>query len=321
MAEDRSPWAPPPAGSPSAAGRSGYPSTAAPQQPHPPEPPILVSGVHAGAVTRLTTPQVDDVIVNGPAEPPDLARRNRLMLRWFGGVAAAVVAVGLAVVLGMTMTGNAGAGLLSRHADPPPDTRPHLAKLCPPPSTDPRRESAEPPPAPPGPRTVDAESGISYRAYGAPWEPWDQIWNAGTLHVVYKIGQHIVTEPGPRGEGYHASILSGSVPAAANDALVLDLKCTGHQVAADVRAEYYFQPTTIEMIRDEQATLGGRPAWVTKFRLHFSQVGLTATDELVGVALIDVGRPEAAILYVSIPGTHRQFDHVVDEVLDSVRPA
>jgi hypothetical protein len=34
-----------------------------------------------------------------------------------------------------------------------------------------------------------------------------------------------------------------------------------------------------------------------------------------------VGRPEAAIVYISIPETHRQFDPVVDEVLDSVRPA
>src|SRR6266508_4132508 len=109
-------------------------------------------------------------------------------------------------------------------------------------------------------------------------------------------------------------------PTAGNDALVLDLKCTGHQVAADVRAEYYFQPTTIEMMRDEQTMLGGRPAWVTKFRLHFKQAGLMATDELVGLALIDVGRPNAAIIYISVPGTHRQFDYVVDQVLDSVRP-
>src|SRR6266545_1529492 len=145
-------------------------------------------------------------------------------------------------------------------------------------------------------------------------------YRAGTLHVVYRVGQHFITEPGPYKRGYHASILSGSVPAAANDALVLDLKCTGHQVAADVRAEYYFQPTTIEMMRDEQTMLGGRPAWVTKFRLHFKQAGLMATDELVGLALIDVGRPNAAIIYISVPGTHRQFDYVVDQVLDSVRP-
>src|SRR5262249_21988412 len=161
---------------------------------------------------------------------------------------------------------------------------PQLAQLCPPPSTDPGQRQADPGPPLAGPRTVDTSAGISYRAYGEPWEPWDQVWNAGTLHVVYRVGQHFITEPGPFGQGYHASILSGAVPAAANDALVLDLKCTGHQVAADVRASYYFQPTTIEMFRDEAAVLGGRPAWVMTFRLHFSRADLRAKDELVGLA-------------------------------------
>ncbi|MDT4986557.1 MAG: hypothetical protein QOI74_651, partial [Micromonosporaceae bacterium] len=79
-------------------------------------------------------------------------------------------------------------------------------------------------------------------------------------------------------------------------------------------------PNTMDLIRDEQTTLGGRPAWVTTFRMHFHQSGLRATDELVGVALVDVGRPRAAILYVSIPGTNHEYDNVVDSVLDSVRP-
>jgi hypothetical protein len=59
---------------------------------------------------------------------------------------------------------------------------------------------------------------------------------------------------------------------------------------------------------------------VSEFRLHFSQEGLTATDELSAVAVIDVGKPTAAVLYVSIPGTHRQYDYVIDDVLTSVRP-
>jgi hypothetical protein len=231
-----------------------------------------------------------------------------------------VVVVGLVVLLAMVMTGNANSvSLFSRKANPPPDTRPRLAQLCPPPSTDPGKGSVEAPPAPPGPRTTDSESGISYRAYGAPWQPWDEVWTAGTLHVAYKAGQHFITEHYAMGD-YHASILSASVPATVNDAMVLDLKCTGRQVAADVRAEYYPRPNTMDLMRDEQTVLGGRQAWVTKFRLHFSQRGLQATDELVGLALIDVGRPSAAILYVSIPGTHRQFDSVVDDVLNSVRP-
>ena len=58
---------------------------------------------------------------------------------------------------------------------------------------------------------------------------------------------------------------------------------------------------------------------MTEFRLHFNEPGCKAKDELVAVALIDVGRPKAAVLYVSIPDTHRQWDYVVDDALASVR--
>jgi len=94
----------------------------------------------------------------------------------------------------------------------------------------------------------------------------------------------------------------------------------GRQVAADVRAEYYPQPNTMDPLRDELTKLGGRPAWVSEFRLHFKAPGLTATEELSAVAVIDVGKTTAAVLYISIPGTHKQWDRIIDEVLASVRP-
>jgi len=281
-------------------------------------------GYRPGAVTRLGTARPQPAPA-GPTPPIDpieqLKARDRRLRRIFLAVAAGVLAVGLVVVLAIVMTGNTSpSGIFGRPLAGPADTRPELAKRCPPPTDAPDSGPLQVPPAPPGPRTVDPEAGISYAAYSEPWLPWDQVWKGGTLEVTYRVGQHFITEPGPLFTGYHASILSGSVPATVNDALVLDLECTGRQVAADVRAEYYFQPNTQEMVRDERTTLGGRPAWVTVFRLHFDQAGLRAKDELVGVVLIDVGRPEAAILYVSIPGTHRQWDHVLDEVIDSVRP-
>jgi hypothetical protein len=258
----------------------------------------------------------------GVVDPP--TDRRRLLL--FGGAAGALLVVGLVVVLAMTISGG-----VDPVWDRPPalrDVRPPLARACPAPTELVPQDPTAPPPsapaspgprgsAPAGPRTVDAESGISYKAYAAPWEPWTTVWRAGTLEVPYKIGQHFVTEVYSGGT-YHASILSAAVPAADNDAIALNLECVGRQVAADVRAEYYPQPNRSEPIRDERTELGGRPAWVTVFRLHFKAEGLKATDELAAVATIDVGRPEAAILYVSVPGTHRQYDYVVDEVLASV---
>lgn len=277
----------------------------------------------AGMVTRIGSAPPAEPPTPAPPAPPGPAdpggRPDRRALWWFGGAAAAVLAVGLVVVLVSTLSGDPDPFWNRQSA--PPDTRPPLARLCPPPTAVPQREpdAGPPPPAPSGPRTEDPDARITYRAYGQPWEPWTTVWTQGTLEVPYKAGQHFVTEVYPEGT-YHASILSAAVPVAENDGLIIDLACVGRQVAADVRAEYYPQPNQVEPLADEQTVLGGRPAWVSKFRLHFSRPGLTATDELAAVALIDVGRPQAAILYVSIPGTHRQFDWVVDDVLDSVRP-
>jgi hypothetical protein len=269
-------------------------------------------------VTRTNDgPPPPDVLQFGPDDDP--VKRNKLLMRWFGGVAGLVVLGGLVAVLVMVL-GNPGGAvprLFGDRAAPPPDTRPELVKNCPPPSAYPDPQPA--PAAPPGPRTVDEESGVSYLAYGEPWEPWPMVWTGGTLRVSYKIGQHFVTEHYSGGT-YHASILSASVPATVNDGLAVDLKCTGRQVAADVRTQYYPNPNRVEDMTERETLLGGRPAWVTKFRLHFNKSDLRAKSELVGIALINVGRPEVAVVYVSIPDTHRQWDKAVDEVFDSVRP-
>lgn len=330
MAEDRSPWARPDTPVEVPAVEPATPEQPAPPAGDPVRPAVAVltssqkrSSValaprsRGGAVTRTTDPPPPDIIEFGPSDDP--IRRNKMLMRWFGGAAALVVLFGVIAVMIMVL-GNGGGLPVPRVFDDrggPPDTRPELVKDCPPPASYPEPEPA--PPTPPGPRTVDDESGVSYKAYDGPWEPWPMVWTGGTLRVQYKVGQHFVTERYSGGD-YHASILSASIPATNNDALAVDLRCTGRVVAADVRQRYYPNPNRLEQIEEKETRLGGRPAWVTKFRLHFSKTDLRAKSELVGLALIDVGRPQAAIVYISIPDTHRQFDPVVDEVLDSVRP-
>ncbi|MDY7084927.1 MAG: hypothetical protein SYR96_07455 [Actinomycetota bacterium] len=259
-----------------------------------------------------------------PDEPespqPDGPKRRRQQMLIFAGIAGAILAVGLTVVLIVVFSG--GGDPFRSRAEAPTDVRPPLAQACPAPTGSPSAAPTRAPGALPpvtGARTTDTEAGISYKAYGAPWEPWTDVWRAGTLEVPYRVGQHFVTEQ-YSGGSYHASILSAAVPAADNDAVTLNLECVGRQVAADVRAEYYPQPNTMDPIRDELTTLGGRPAYVSEFRLHFSAAGLTATEELSAVAVIDVGKTTAAVLYVSIPGTHKQWDRAIDEVFASVRP-
>lgn len=256
-----------------------------------------------------TEPEVPDPALAGAGA------NDRRMLVWFGVGGAVIAVIGLVVVIVLNLTTGLPGGTPPR-PDGPDESLPPLAAACPPPTESPPEGNEAPPYE--GDVTVDEVSGISYRAYGEPWMPWHQNWTNGELEVSYQVGQYFVTEQYSGGQ-YLASILSGSVPAAVNDGTDLDLKCVSEQVVADVRDNYYPQPNSMETIRDEAITLGGRPAWLREFRLTFERDGLNATDELVGVALIDVGRAEAAVLYVSIPGTHSEYDPVVNEVMESVR--
>jgi hypothetical protein len=322
MTEQRSPWAEPDT------QIVFEPVRPSPTFQRPVDEPRAASGYRSGRVSGLGVPPIappPDVPGGGSDNDDDPIRRNKRIMKWLGGGAIAIVVIGLVIVLGSVMTNNAitPGGLFADKPDSPSDTRPELARRCPPPSIPPDRPNPAVPQAPAGPRTVDEEAGISYKQYGAPWSPWDAAWvDQGELQVTYRIGQHFVTEPhyDNFGNDYHATILSGHVPAAVNDGLVLDLKCIGDQIAADVRVSFYPENNQLEPIDAKDLVLGGRPARLIKFRLHFSQPGLKAKSELVSIALIDVGRVEAAILYVSIPDTHRQFDYVADEAPESVRP-
>ncbi|MDQ1654745.1 MAG: hypothetical protein QOI35_3945, partial [Cryptosporangiaceae bacterium] len=46
---------------------------------------------------------------------------------------------------------------------------------------------------------------------------------------------------------------------------------------------------------------------------------LRAHSERVAVVLVDVGKPDAAVLYVSIPETHPQLYPEIGKLIDSVR--
>jgi hypothetical protein len=256
-------------------------------------------------------------VAGGPAGE---ARRPPLWA-WLAGGGVLVIGVVVVIVLALTRTFSGSPGQdpfnpFDRGQGRP--VPPPLARLCPPPSGSPPATEALPPPS--GPRLSDEDAGLSYGALGSPWRPWDQgVWNRGTLGVEFARGFFIVTETYAGGD-YLASVLSGKVPATVGDSLSLNLDCAGKQVVEDVRNSYYPRPNQLKRIREEVTTVGGRPAWLSEFDLTFQAEGLKARGERVAVVLVDVGRPDAGVLYVSIPETHAEFYPEIDKLIASVRP-
>ncbi|WP_051571351.1 hypothetical protein [Cryptosporangium arvum] len=253
---------------------------------------------------------------------PDAPAKPSVAKWVIGG--GAVLVLGLVVVLVLASAGvfrSDNPSLFGPFAGEDPEvSKPPLAQLCPPASENPPPGGKEPAPVA-GPRIPDRDAGISYLRLGDPWKLWDRgPWGQGTLGVDFNTGYYFVTETYSGGD-YLASVLSGKVPATVGDSLSLNLPCAGRQVAEDVRRAYYPQPNVKEQARDEQIVVGGRPAWVSTFHLTFEANGLDARGEQVAVVLVDVGRPDAAVLYISIPDTHRQYNPEIDRVIASIQPA
>ena len=280
---------------------------------------VVPAPSHVSVASASSPPEDDDEFDTGaPAAAPD----NSRTVLWFAVAAGGALAAGVVVILVLVSTGFFGgatrSGVGPFSAPPAEPSKPPLARLCPPPSG--TSAAGEAVPAPAGPRVTDTAAGISYAQRGAPWKPWDRgTWRDGTLGVEFRQGYYFVTETYSAGT-YLASVLSGKVPASVGDSLTLDLECAGRQVSEDVRNSYYPRPNSKEQSRSERTSVGGRPAWVSTFHLTFEAPGLQARGETVAVVLVDVGRPDAAVLYISIPDTHQQFRPDIDKIVASIRP-
>lgn len=288
------------------------------------------TGVGSGREERA------EEVLAGPDGMP-LAERIRVEFdrRWRalrGSSRATGVGVALVVVLVLVV------GLLVRHTLPPTDTAGTVAagptgsvgpqppaRRVPPLATNcraglPTPEPGPSTPAPAGPRVSDPDAGISYAQMGAPWKPWDQFWFDPELRVRYRAGYYLITQHNvaDTGTDYYATVLSGSVPATFGDALHPDMACVARHVADDARKNFYPQPNTRQELTDKPMVIDGHPGYLVKFHLTFDKAGYNAKGELAEVLVLDVGTPRVAVLYVSIPDTHRQFDALADKVIASV---
>ena len=167
------------------------------------------------------------------------------------------------------------------------------------------------------PRVTDNSAHISYLRAGDPWVPWRRTISPGHLGALFDTGYYLVTQAAsPTGE-YYASVLSGRVfPGQQQHP---DLRCVADQVADDLHAAGYPGPNQRTDIARRAMTIGGRPAFLTRFRIDYHISGYAANSEVVTVVVVDTNRADLAILYASIPDTARQYERLVDQVIASIQ--
>ncbi len=252
--------------------------------------------VQAAPVLPPPRPPADGGYVGGWEQGPASAPRGTRRAWWVGGAVLAVVAV---VVVALVVALSGGGGSTAVADDPPVPAGPSGTEF------------------PPGTvRIIDEEAGISYPFLGNGWFEYD----LGDMPETRAIaGQYFVTQEGvPTGGNFIAQCTSGPVADGYGWAGAGSEQATVTALADSVRAAYYPFPNEREVLRDEALTVDGSAAHLIEFQLTWDVEGYESTGERAALVVIDVGRPDPALLYVSIPNTHAELYGTIDRVLADI---
>ncbi|MGY1684338.1 MULTISPECIES: DUF2510 domain-containing protein [unclassified Geodermatophilus] len=231
----------------------------------------------------------------GPSSEP--VRRPRTAW-WVGGSLLAVVAV-VVVALVVGLSGGSATGQ-GTETDPPVAGSPPAGPTFPPGTV----------------RIIDEEAGISYPFLGNGWYEYD----LGSMPETRTIaGQYFITqEQTPDGGNFIAQCTSGPVSDGYGWTGPGSEQATVTALADSVRAAYYPYPNEREVLRDEALTVDGHAAHLVEFQLTWDVEGYDSTGERAALLVVDVGRPDPALLYVSIPNTHAELYGTIDRVVADI---
>ncbi|WP_448640928.1 DUF2510 domain-containing protein [Geodermatophilus sp. URMC 63] len=227
--------------------------------------------------------------------PPVAAPPRRRAAWWVGGGVLAVVAVVvLALVVGLS--GRSGTATTT---DPTVASSPSAGTTFPPGTV----------------RIVDEDSGISYPFLGTGWYEYD----LGPMTETRTIaGQYFTTQEQTPAGIFIAQCTSGPVSDGFGWTGPGSEQATVTALADTVRASYYPQPNEREVLRDEALTVDGHAAHLIEFQLGWDVEGYDSTGERAALVVVDVGRPDPALLYLSIPNTHAELYGVIDRVVGDI---
>ncbi|MEU8797886.1 hypothetical protein [Spirillospora sp. NPDC048819] len=246
-----------------------------------------------------------DSKLGGSPKPPrdvlDGGGRSRLVL--FGGVGLLVAALVAA-----------GAVYFLKGGDEPSETNGNAG-----------RTAAEQPEAPPvklpadkrlttfagTPSRVlglvpDSYSGLAYPRLAPPWKVPTKQNKLGTPGW---SGQQILVTERSAGQIWYGQLLTGTLhPGMQNAYQGPDsVKNVAALVAQGYEAQYYAFPHKTSPLASQALNVDGRPGWLVASYLTYQRDGVRATGEVVATAVIDTGRKTPAVVFASLPNTHKKM--------------
>jgi hypothetical protein len=171
-------------------------------------------------------------------------------------------------------------------------------------------------------RINDTFTGLNYPKFATPWQVPSK--KSGMAQLGWSAQQILVTEK-HAGQIWYGQLMSGLLSPAEQDIYA----GPGSEKAAAVAYEkstearlYSFthksKPLASQAI--DLPGAGGK-GWLVSTALTYHRDGIKATGEILTVAIIDTGKSTPAVLFMSVPDTHKKLYPDINLVVDSLKRA
>ncbi len=262
-----------------------------------------------------------DAKLGGSPKPPrdglDGGGRSRLML--FGGVGLLVVALIAAGAVYLTRSGGDEPAEPAGNADKRSAAEQSEAAQAKLPPDKPLARFAGTPSRMLG-MVSDAHSGLAYPRLAAPWQVPTKKNRLGTSGW---SGQQILVTERHAQQLWYGQLLTGTLHPGMQSAYQGpdSVKNVTALVAQGYEAQYYAFPHKTAPLASQALTVGGHKGWLIASYLTYQRDGVRATGEIVATAVIDTGRRTPAVVFASMPNTHKQRWPDINEFFGHLKTA
>ncbi|GAA4236227.1 hypothetical protein GCM10022254_45340 [Actinomadura meridiana] len=169
-------------------------------------------------------------------------------------------------------------------------------------------------------RVEDEGSGLSYPRLAAPWKVPTKKNKLGTPGW---SGQQILVTEKHGGRYWYGQLLTGTLLPSLRGAYQGpdSVKNVAGLAARGYEAQYYAFPHRSVPLASQALNVDGHQGWLIASYLTYKRDGVRATGELYATAVIDTGRESPAVVFASMPNTHKLKYPDVNEFFSQLKIA
>ncbi|MEV5831790.1 hypothetical protein AB0L25_40150 [Spirillospora sp. NPDC052242] len=167
-------------------------------------------------------------------------------------------------------------------------------------------------------RVNDDMAGLSYPRLGPPWQVPTKENKLGTPGW---SGQQIVVTERGGAQMWYGQLLTGTlIPSLQGSYSGPDsVKQVAGLAAEGYLAQYYGFQDAQKPLASQALDVDGRKGWLVASYLTYERQGVRATGEIVATAVIDTGRKAPAVVFASLPNTHKKLWPDLNRFLASLK--